>query len=39
MADNRRKYTKEFKEEAVRLLDTSGKSGHLLEQELGIRGA
>ncbi len=36
MADNRWKYTKEFKEEAVRLLDTSGKNGHLLEKELGI---
>ncbi len=36
MADNRRKYTKEFKEEAVRLLNTSGKNGHLLEKELGI---
>ncbi len=36
MADNRRKYTREFKEEAIRLLNTSGKNGHLLEKELGI---
>ncbi len=36
MADNRRQYTQEFKEEAIRLLNTSGKSGHLLEKELGI---
>ncbi len=36
MADNRRKYTKEFKEEAIRLLNPSGKNGHLLEKELGI---
>ena len=39
MADNnRRKYTKEFKEEAVQLLNTSGKNGHELEKELGIGG-
>ncbi len=37
MADNRRQYTQEFKEEAIRLLNTSGKSGHLLEQEGGDR--
>ncbi len=36
MADNRRPYTQEFKEEAIRLLNTSGKSGPLLEQELGV---
>ncbi len=37
MADNRRAYTtQEFKEEAVRLLNTSGKSGPLLEPEGGI---
>jgi transposase len=36
MAENRRKYTREFKIEAVRLLDTSGKSGHEIEDDLGI---
>ncbi len=36
MADNRRQYTQEFKEEAVRRLNTSGKSGPLLEPEGGI---
>jgi transposase len=36
MADIRRNYTQEFKAEAVRLLNTSGKSGHALEKELGI---
>jgi transposase len=34
--NNRRKYTKEFKLEAVRLLNTRGKSGHDLEKDLGI---
>jgi transposase len=29
-------YTAEFKREAVRLLETSGKSGALIAQELGI---
>jgi len=39
MADkNRRKYTKEFKEEAVQLPNTSGKNGHELEKELGQEG-
>ena len=32
----RRNYTREFKVEAVRLLNTSGKSGHEIEQDLGI---
>jgi transposase-like protein len=32
----RKKYTREFKIEAVRLLDTSGKSGHEIEADLGI---
>jgi transposase len=32
----RKKYTREFKEEAVRLLNTSGKSGHDIEADLGI---
>lgn len=36
MADTRRKYTEEFKAEAVRLLNTSGKSGHALEKDLGV---
>lgn len=32
----RKKYTREFKEEAVRMLETSGESGHELEKDLGI---
>jgi len=32
----RKKYTREFKEEAVQLLNTSGKSGHDIEADLGI---
>jgi transposase len=32
----RRTYTDEFKREAVRLLDSSGKTARQLEQELGI---
>lgn len=32
-----RKYTAEFKQEALRLLETSGKSMSELERELGIR--
>ena len=36
MAEKRRTYTREFKEEAVRLLETSGKTGHEIEDELGI---
>jgi transposase-like protein len=32
----RKKYTREFKEEAVRLLETSGKNGHEIERDLGI---
>ncbi len=36
MAEKRRKYTREFKIEAVRLLETDGKSGHELEDDLGI---
>jgi transposase-like protein len=31
-----RTYTKEFKLEALRLLESSGKSGGQLERELGI---
>ena len=30
------KYTREFKLEAIRLLNTSGKSGHEIEADLGI---
>jgi len=33
---NRKKYSKEFKREAVRRLMTGESSGHQLEQELGI---
>ena len=36
MTKARKKYTREFKMEAVRLLETSGKSATQLERELGI---
>lgn len=36
MSETRRKYTKEFKVEAVRLFETSSKSGREIEQDLGI---
>jgi transposase len=36
MGEPRNKYTREFKIEAVRLLDTGDKSGHELEADLGI---
>jgi transposase len=36
MAETRKRYSKEFKLEAVRLLETSGKSGHEIEDDLGI---
>jgi transposase len=36
MAEKRNTYTREFKVEAVRLLETSGKPGHEIEKELGI---
>jgi transposase len=36
MKNARRQYTREFKMEAVRLLETSGKSARQLERELGI---
>jgi transposase len=36
MAEKRKVYTREFKVEAVRLLETSGKSGHDIEKDLGI---
>ena len=32
----RKRYTREFKVEAVRLLETSGKNGHEIEKDLGI---
>ena len=32
----RKKYTREFKVEAVRLLETSGKNGLQIEKDLGI---
>lgn len=34
--EERKKYSREFKDEAVRLLNTSGKSGHEIEADLGI---
>jgi len=34
--EERKKYTREFKVEAMRLLNTSGKSGHEIEADLGI---
>ena len=36
MTKTRRTYTREFKLEAVHLLETSGKSASQLERELGI---
>jgi len=36
MTKTRRTYTDEFKREAVRLLETSGKNARQLERELGI---
>ena len=36
MTKARKQYTREFKMEAVRLLETSGKSAVQLERELGI---
>ena len=36
MTTNRKSYSAEFKLEAVRLLETSGKSAAQLEHELGI---
>lgn len=36
MTKTRRRYTQEFKQEAVRLLETSGKSAAQIERELGI---
>ena len=36
MGHKQKVYTAEFKREAVKLLETSGKSGALVAQELGI---
>jgi transposase len=36
MTKQRRTYTREFKVEALRLLETSGKSAAQIERELGI---
>ncbi len=36
MAETRRKYTREFKIEAVRLLENSSMSGREIERDLGI---
>jgi transposase len=36
MADKRKVYSREFKEQAVELLNTSGKPGIQIEAELGI---
>ena len=36
MEEKRSKYTREFKVEAVRLLNSSGKTGHEIEVDLGI---
>jgi transposase len=36
MKKTRRNYTREFKREAVRLLETSGKSAAQIERDLGI---
>ncbi len=36
MTDTRKTYSREFKLEAIRLAETSGKSMRQLEQELGI---
>jgi transposase len=36
MADKRKVYSREFKEQAVELLNTSDKSGNQIEAELGI---
>ena len=38
MADTRKKYTKEFKLEAVRMLEAGTKTGREIEQDLEIGG-
>ena len=37
MGDKRKRYTKEFKLEAVRMLEAGEKSGHQIEKDLGDR--
>ena len=36
MGDKRKRYTKEFKLEAIRLLESGTKPGHQIERDLGI---
>ena len=36
MADTRKKYTKEFKFDGIRLLESGTKPGHEIERDLGI---
>ena len=36
MGEGRRTYSREFKEDAVRLLESGTKTGHQIEEELGI---
>ena len=36
MGDRRKTYSRDFKIQAVELLNTSGKPGHQIEEELGI---
>ena len=36
MIENRKKYTKEFKLDAVRMLEAGEKAGHEIEHDLGI---
>jgi transposase len=36
MSEKRKRYTREFKVQAVELLNTSGKPGNQIEDELGI---
>ncbi len=38
MAERRKTYTRDFKIQAVELLNTSGKPGHQIADELGIGG-
>ena len=37
-SNHAKRYTREFKQEAVRLLMTSGKTAHQLGKELGVTG-
>jgi transposase len=36
MAEKRKRYSREFKIEAVRLLESGGSNGHEVEKDLGI---